>query len=185
MSRTWRARLRAWATSTIPLENTDDAETGRKILSADLWSLGIGAAVAGYFSADYLAFYPPVDRAAFGLTALTFIVMTHKGLSTRTQWKRAAWLAPILVVLAASLATAGDYIAPHLDAANAAEVRCAHIQHEMLMPHPRRADLPNIFEALGCHASGREDIAFPEAGVRQLPAPSVRTLRRDVARPHE
>lgn len=157
----WGARLRTWAMSESPLKDAEDAETGRKILSADMWSFGIGAAVAGYFSADYLEFYSPTARAVFGLATLMAIVLAHRAVSTRLHWKRLALLLPIMVALLAVMVASGDYIASATNAAEAADIRCEHIQHEMLKPHPRRADLPDIFEALGCHASGREDIVLP------------------------
>lgn len=183
--RGWWARLRAWAVSATPAQDSDEAENGRKILSTDLWSFGIGAAVAGYLAADYLAFFSPVARAAAGLSFILMFTMVHRGLSTHIRWKRIAWLAPVVVALAATLVTSQSFIIRTTDAAEAAEVRCAHIQHEMLMAHPRRADLPDIFAALGCHASGREDIAFPGAAGRQTPSVSVQATQGNVAAPRQ
>ena len=80
-SRPLGAKLRDWAVSNSLAQNSEGVESGRKLLSADLWSFGIGAAVAGYFSADYLGFYSPVVRATAGLAALIAIVMVHLGVS--------------------------------------------------------------------------------------------------------
>ena len=99
------------------------------------------------------------------------MVMLHRGVSTRVRWKRTAWIVPVMVVLLVAMLSAGKFIKPTTDAAEAAEIRCAHIQHDMLSAQPRRADLPEIFEALGCHASGREDITFPNAPPKRPIAP--------------
>jgi hypothetical protein len=158
----WLKKLRTWAVSEDkPEDGGYDFEHGRKSLSAELWSLGIGAAVAGYFAADYVEFAPAIDRATLGVGFLAFAILLHRGVSARVNWKRTAWLAPIIFSLIALMFFSSDYMNTLRETAMEADSRCARIQHEMLAPHPRRDDLPAIFAALGCQPSGTEDISFP------------------------
>lgn len=54
-------------------------------------------------------------------------------------------------------------------ASAAQDVRCAHIQREMLLPHPRRSDLSSMFEALGCRPQGDDDVQFPGTVAPSVP----------------
>jgi hypothetical protein len=45
------------------------------------------------------------------------------------------------------------------------DIRCLHVQEDMLMPIPRRADGPDLFQALGCRPQGTSDIQFPKPKV--------------------
>lgn len=56
-----------------------------------------------------------------------------------------------------ALATQG---AGRLSAVN--DIRCEHIQNDMLAASPLRSDGPAIFQALGCHPRGDRDFATPK-----------------------
>ena len=162
------AQFHLWAISPVKNNSTADAERGRRIITSDLWGVGVGAAVTAYFASEYIAFYPPAVRAIIGLGLFLNIIMIHRALSVGSNWRKSAWLIIPLISCLAVLIFGLDYIWATTDAVESAEIRCAHIQHEMLNPHPRRADLPNIFQALGCHASGGEDIGFPLMSVQSV-----------------
>ena len=48
------------------------------------------------------------------------------------------------------------------------QTRCAIIEKEMLSVSPRRSDLPEIFQALGCKISNNETVKFPP---KPMPVP--------------
>ena len=157
----------------MPEDDSDASEKAVRKISSDWWGVGVGAAVVGYFCGDYFAFFPPMDRAALGFIFLLGINVLHRSLSTRVNWKRTALLVPVLVGLLFFIAllvlppVGGDYISTVGRDVLAADKRCADIQREMLSVQPRRSDLPDIFSALGCHASGQQEIAYPAVAHRE------------------
>ena len=99
----WHEKLRVWAFSQVPEDDSDASEKAVRKISSDWWGVGVGAAVVGYFCGDYFAFFPPMDRAALGFIFLLGINVLHRSLSTRVNWKRTALLVPVLERFSISL----------------------------------------------------------------------------------
>jgi hypothetical protein len=92
-----------------------------------------------------------------------FAVGTGAALSwsaMRNGWGR-AWEWPAGIVLIVGLLTGTYAVTQAMQAATINDIRCIHVQEDMLMPVPRRADLPELFQALGCRPQGTSDVQFP------------------------
>jgi hypothetical protein len=117
------------------------------------------AAVCAYFLAPLLAFADAARLATFGCAL--GVGAGGMWLAVRQGWG-AGWGA---LMTAAGLAGMAGVAwetthSQYLYAAN--EARCSHIQREMLLPNPRRADLPDLFTALHCEPRGADDVQFPQ-----------------------
>ena len=68
----------------------------------------------------------------------------------------APWLFAGGFVIFAGLVTYAGWVSDMNDE------RCFNIQRELLLPEPRRSDLPDVFTALSCRPQGKDDIQFPK-----------------------
>jgi hypothetical protein len=75
------------------------------------------------------------------------------------------WHAGVAMLLSIASAGWGFTIASRaIDASAANDHRCLAIQHDMLSARPRRADSPDLFQALGCRPQGEGSVyALPRS----------------------
>lgn len=117
------------------------------------------AVVGTYFAGPVLRFVPGGLLAGLGLM-LAFGASSIWGIIIeRRKPTRAHYFSMVVAVVAFVGLTAAVFWGAIRSDVN--DTRCEHIQREMLLPAPRRSDLPDIYTALGCRPQGTDDVQFP------------------------
>jgi hypothetical protein len=111
-------------------------------------------------------FIGPLLRLTDEGTVASFGVMLGGGaagwwLAIHESWSR-PWKVVYFLMALVGLVFLTLHVTSALPVYQANLRRCANIQREMLLPQPRRGDLPDIYQALGCHPQGMDDIQFPK-----------------------
>lgn len=110
---------------------------------------GVALGIA-YFSAPFLRFVGLRTFMLAGFIGVSGVTLAQVGIVMRNQlaWTLARWLFWVSV---ANLLVLGVIA---FRSARANDQRCMMLQRDMLSAHPRRADGPAVFGALGCRPQG-------------------------------
>ena len=116
------------------------------------------AATGAFFAAPILPYAHTGLVASFGL--LLGVSSGLAWLAVRSAWSK-WWDRSMVAAVVVSMIGLTWQITSAQDHYQANRLRCATIQRDMLMPNPRRADGPDLFQALDCQPQGIDDIQFP------------------------
>jgi len=130
---------------------------------SDLHKLvGVGAAavVAAFFLNPILPRFPPVYLLWTATLASTALIWFYE---PWTHGRTLGWASIVLGVGFALIAFVLFLIAlAHVERDQAAnDRRCLAVQRDMLSARPRRADGPDLFQALGCRPQGEGSVYAP------------------------
>lgn len=130
-----------------------------RTLKAWAAAASIIAVVTTYFAGPVLRFVPGGLIATVGILLAFSAALTWRSLfDDKPTWVTVVGLA-MTISSFVGLTGAAFFGSIRSDLNDA---RCANVQREMLLPNPRRDDLPDIFTALGCRPQGTDDIQFPK-----------------------
>lgn len=148
-----------------------DREQGRAVL----WGIGVAALGMVTLGQPLIRYGDAVELGCLGLTAGMFAFLFDASYGFR-GWLRIAFIFASLVMLTfgAFQAIPLAKVAAWRSATN--DRRCMAIQLDMLSAHPRRADAPALFHALGCVPTDE-----PPPKTRELSAPQPQPPREDAA----
>lgn len=128
---------------------------------------GPPALVVAFFFQPDLAALSPDDRTALMLITL----LTMVGFAAVFEFFRAGHIRGIVsaALMAVSTLTWNAVIRGHEQSGRANDKRCLAIQRDMLSSQPRRADGPDLFQALGCRPQGEGSVYAqpPKSGPRK------------------
>ena len=125
------------------------------------WGVGVGLVAFAWSAGPLLRFVDPAKLAATGLLALITVAVFYecddKGASY--TWSRMFfWSGTLLAAL--TIWFANSLASTAIEDARANDTRCLIIQSDMLQAHPRIANGPDKFQALGCRPQGTDAKIF-------------------------
>ena len=143
-----------------------DREQGRAVL----WGIGVAALGMMTLGQPLIRYGDAVELGCLGLTAGMFAFLFDASYGFR-GWLRIAFMFMSLLMLTfgAFQAIPLAKVAARRSATN--DRRCMAIQLDMLSAHPRRADGPALFHALGCVPTDDPPPKTRELSARQLQPP--------------
>lgn len=136
----------------------DDYEATREALQHATAPLVGCTVVIGFTVSPLLRFADPTWLAWSGCILAVSLIANY--VIAFTDFKEPWWTIICFVTFAAlvqiivALGYAGE-------ASTANDRRCQAIQTDMLSARPRRADAPDLFQALGCHPQGEGSVHAP------------------------
>lgn len=133
-----------------------------------LWGFGIGVLSLLTLSGPLMRFTDPAFMSTIGLWTAMAIGFAHYWIILKGEagkWAIRLIVFPValvfVIILVAQRVASND--------SNANDRRCMAIQLDMLSARPRRADGPDLFQALGCRPQGEGSVyAVPERPIKKL-----------------
>jgi hypothetical protein len=155
----WK-RVVDWWRSPFEADDGLSVAAARDRMATSLWAYGVGAAIVYALAGDYISAIPAPTRFALAISIATAISLLHQAFAYDKTGPRYA-MALFVIVVGLALAVALNPIFLSIDAGFTANYkRCLAIQRDMLSAHPRIADGPNKFQALGCRPQGTDTRIF-------------------------
>lgn len=122
--------------------------------------IGIGGVVVAYFASPLLRYVDPATMLFAAMALSIGVVYWHDAWSAdKVTAKRKIWFG--IAAFAASAWAGAPEIRDAINDVRANDKRCAAVQMDMLSAHPRRADSPDLFQALGCRPQGQGGVSAP------------------------
>lgn len=142
-------------------DSPDDRRERQDRFQHRWWGYGTGLLVAYALSAPLIRYADPEALQIVGFLIAGVIFCGHAAMTDQpSNFTRALLIAALLA--AASVAWVAADMLNHAARANRAnDARCLAIQNDMLSAHPRRADSPDLYQALGCRPQGSAGVSAP------------------------
>ncbi len=158
----WAALRSSW--HGIPIE-TLSPETGQAVL----WGVGVLALCAYTMGLPFIRSGDTADMAIVGLSAGLFTLLLNGVYVLKGPIRHYLAVGSICFLLLAGGLVLSN-ARPMIDTAAANDDRCRALQKDMLSSHPRKANGPDLFQALGCSPSGADRRIFVPPTDREIAA---------------